>query len=316
MNCFKAKSHDCLSHSTIHDSTIPIPSYIPSFLHSVPNMQWTVEHYLLWILLKNHQQYEQITEASIRALHETAAEILSNHQTPMTTTTAIVTRPPQPLPPSVPRQGIAQTTSTNALKTNNSKATAPPPAPPVAATTTKKATKQQPTSTAAAAAATTELTSTTAATTTTAPPPPTTTATTARPAATRPLTLLQVEVLSCDANPDLIGHTFTLHPKLRAPCWVGRSKAQKLRDRGISLPFDSEVSSTHGKFEWRGTSHSTAAFYYCDTGSTNGSYVKGPDAAVGDDPKVMEPNDPVLLQHGTELVIGKTHFKIHLCDKN
>ena len=94
------------------------------------------------------------------------------------------------------------------------------------------------------------------------------------------------------------GNTYKLVPKLRQPCWVGRSQGKKFKDRGISLPKDLEISTTHGKFELVGSK-----LHYTDTGSTNGSKVNGQDLA---------PDTPLPLEDGLELVLGQSVLKIFL----
>lgn len=94
------------------------------------------------------------------------------------------------------------------------------------------------------------------------------------------------------------GSTFKLVPKHRQPCWVGRSQGKKFKDRGISLPKDLEISTTHGKFELVGSK-----LHYTDTGSTNGSKVHGED---------LTPDTPLPLEDGLELVLGQSVLKISL----
>ena len=94
------------------------------------------------------------------------------------------------------------------------------------------------------------------------------------------------------------GNTYKLTPKVRQPCWVGRSQGRKFKDRGISLPKDLEISTTHGKFETIG-----GVLHYTDTGSTNGSKVRGED---------LTPETPLPLTEGLELVLGQSVLKIHL----
>lgn len=104
-------------------------------------------------------------------------------------------------------------------------------------------------------------------------------------------------------NVEIVGghysrNKYKLTPKLRQPCWVGRSQGKKFKDRGISLSKDLEISTTHGKFELVG-----GKLYYTDTGSTNGSKVHGED---------LPPDKPFLLEDGVQLVLGQSVLKISL----
>jgi hypothetical protein len=109
------------------------------------------------------------------------------------------------------------------------------------------------------------------------------------------LTTINVEI----KGGQYAGNTYQLVPKPRYPCWVGRSQGKKFRERGISMPKDLEISTTHGKFEVK-----QGKLYYTDTGSTNGSKVGGEEIA---------PDTPRLLEDGMELTLGQSTLVISLC---
>ena len=94
------------------------------------------------------------------------------------------------------------------------------------------------------------------------------------------------------------GLTVNLHPKSRAPCFIGRSTGKKFRDRGISLPSDQELSTTHGKFESK-----RGKIYFTDMGSTNGTFVNGEQLSPGKDLK---------LDDGTVIDVGLSRLEISL----
>lgn len=98
------------------------------------------------------------------------------------------------------------------------------------------------------------------------------------------------------------GMFYLLKPNSRLHAWVGRSQGKKFREKGISLPKDLEVSTTHGKFEYR-----RGKFVYLDDGSTNGSLVNG---------ERLEPKVAVPLSTGMEILVGQTLMKITLADNN
>lgn len=95
------------------------------------------------------------------------------------------------------------------------------------------------------------------------------------------------------------GAFFDLQPKSRSHAWIGRSSSAKFKDRGISLPQDLEISTSHGRFELKG-----GTFYYTDIASTNGSRINGEEC---------EPNVPYeLSETGMMILAGQTMMKVTL----
>ena len=95
------------------------------------------------------------------------------------------------------------------------------------------------------------------------------------------------------------GKFYDLTPKTRSPSWVGRSSSAKFKDRGISLPLDLEVSTSHGKFEFK-----QGKFYYTDVASTNGTRINGEECV---------PNHSYELKaKGLTILAGQTTMKVTL----
>lgn len=77
---------------------------------------------------------------------------------------------------------------------------------------------------------------------------------------------------------------------------LGRGTTKIFKEKGISLPKDSEVSTTHARLLVRG-----GKVFFVDAGSSNGSIVDGEEADEGDE---ME------LRTGTKVEIGQCVFQL------
>jgi len=121
------------------------------------------------------------------------------------------------------------------------------------------------------------------------------------------------EAVKSTANPTIIhitviagphtGETFALKPSARAKHPVGRSRSAKFVEKGISLHKDLEVSTTHGHLFIK-----AKQFYFTDANSTNGSRV----VVNGTSEQRLEPNEPVVLEQGMQLVLGQSTLEIKL----
>jgi hypothetical protein len=112
---------------------------------------------------------------------------------------------------------------------------------------------------------------------------------------------LQV-ILTVSSGP-YTGQTFSVCPQMatKNTIYIGRSTGKKFREKGVSLPDDPEVSTTHGKIEEK-----KGKIFFTDTGSTNGSAVDGVDVDEGD---IHE------LVTGTDLRVGNTEFAVEIAEQ-
>ena len=94
------------------------------------------------------------------------------------------------------------------------------------------------------------------------------------------------------------GMTTRVQPKSNTACFVGRSAGKKFREKGVSLAKDSEVSTTHGKFEII-----SGKAYFTDVGSTNGTTCRN---------QALATNEALLLEEPVELILGGSTLRITL----
>ena len=87
----------------------------------------------------------------------------------------------------------------------------------------------------------------------------------------------------------------------RSTAWVGRSKGAKFVDRGVSLLQDSEVSTSHGRFEVQ-----RGKYYYTDVASTNGSLIGN---------EYLEPNALYEIEDGMYITVGQTVMQVTVVKK-
>mmetsp|Transcript_7621 Transcript_7621/g.11479 ORF Transcript_7621/g.11479 Transcript_7621/m.11479 type:complete len:198 (-) Transcript_7621:280-873(-) len=100
------------------------------------------------------------------------------------------------------------------------------------------------------------------------------------------------------------GKKWTLCPRngdRSSECWLGRSSGRKFRDRGLSLPRDGEVSTSHGKI-----TAVDGKIFYTDTGSTNGSLLDGVEGLL-EHGQAYE-----LTGAGAALTLGGTRLSVTL----
>lgn len=91
-------------------------------------------------------------------------------------------------------------------------------------------------------------------------------------AATAPLAPTYQTILLLVKEGPYASSTFKLtQSKARKDFIVGRSTGKKVKDFGVSLPQDPEVSTVHGRVEVRGD----GKVVFEDLGSTNGSFING-----------------------------------------
>mmetsp|Transcript_6324 Transcript_6324/g.9194 ORF Transcript_6324/g.9194 Transcript_6324/m.9194 type:complete len:217 (+) Transcript_6324:74-724(+) len=94
------------------------------------------------------------------------------------------------------------------------------------------------------------------------------------------------------------GQTRALTPKTNAPCMVGRSAGAKFRKSGLSFKEDSEVSTTHGKFQLLGRK-----IFFTDVGSSNGTRI---------DNEELRKNVEYEVEDGMTFQVGGTIFTVRL----
>ena len=244
-----------------------------------PTEDWKVEHVLQWWLLRanaeSEAEYNTIVENLGKQLEEGKKEIWEAHEQ----VSEIVKKSENIENQSnniIVNNNNSSNSKTEASKRQSIEKPAPKPkAKPVTAASTRPTRSKKPTAVAAAAAN---------ASAASAPKPE-----------TKKLDTIHIEIV----KGPYAGTFYDLQPKTRSPSWLGRSSSAKFKDRGISLPQDLEVSTSHGKFEFK-----QGTFYFTDVASTNGTRINNEDC---------EPNQPYELKaKGMTILAGQTTMKITL----
>eukprot|EP00814_Leptocylindrus_danicus_P011471 CAMPEP_0116005312 /NCGR_PEP_ID=MMETSP0321-20121206/1099_1 /TAXON_ID=163516 /ORGANISM="Leptocylindrus danicus var. danicus, Strain B650" /LENGTH=213 /DNA_ID=CAMNT_0003473733 /DNA_START=99 /DNA_END=740 /DNA_ORIENTATION=+ len=98
---------------------------------------------------------------------------------------------------------------------------------------------------------------------------------------------------------------FFIRPTLRVPCVIGRSKAKKYVDKGVSLNQDDQVSTMHGEFIFK-----SGQAMFVDVGSTNGSSVM----KDGEELWLEKGHETIVPQDGSLMLrVGDTILKVEYC---
>ena len=273
--------------SISHRFTHPGPYKIIRY-NAEPAKDWTVENVMQWWLLRaqaeSEAQYNTIVEDLSKQLeagkkeiweaHEQVSEIVRESEKPSDDADPVANAENQ----SVNRNQKPASSSSNNIKDSNKrqpKIEKPSSSKPVAATSTRPARTKRPTKKAAALAATV--------------------AASASDAGNAKPDTIHIDIVGGPYD----GKFYDLQPKTRNHAWVGRSSSAKFKDRGISLPLDLEVSTSHGRFEFK-----QGKFYYTDVASTNGTRIDGEEC---------EPNQPYPLSaSGATILVGQTSMKVTL----
>mmetsp|Transcript_10838 Transcript_10838/g.26037 ORF Transcript_10838/g.26037 Transcript_10838/m.26037 type:complete len:265 (+) Transcript_10838:93-887(+) len=256
----------------------------PYTIEDEPAKDWTVEHVLQWWLLRAHAeseaQYDTIVEGLSKQLEEGKKEIWEAHEQ----VSEIVRESEKPGDDADPvanaeNQSVNHNQMPASYTDNNSKRQPKiekPSSIKAEATASKRPVRtKKPTKKAAALA-------------------PVADAPVSNPEVAKPDTI-HVDIVGGPYD----GKFYDLQPKTRNHAWVGRSSSAKFKDRGISLPLDLEVSTSHGRFEFK-----QGKFYYTDVASTNGTRINGEDCV---------PNQPYpLAATGATILVGQTPMKVTL----
>lgn len=268
----KIISFTCMYIHSLHFCLRPNANTLhPKSMRSEPTNEWTIEQLLQWCVLQSEARTNERRDELIGALREQMAEgrkvLLEAHE--------------QAVKATAGQDGEEEEEEVNANDTSSGKTMGTDEVMEDASASAKNANANADENiangadeTAAAAAA--------KATEAAAPPKKSTRS----KAASGSVKTVRAEVI----EGLYAGQTFDLKPKSRSPCFIGRSAGKKFRDRGISMPNDGEVSTTHAKVEVKG-----GKAYYTDVGSTNGTLLNGEE---------VEPNVPLLITDGMQLLIG------------